>query len=241
MKDSKPLETVCLTKRFGPIVAVSRATVQVERGEVCGIIGANGCGKTSLLNLISGFLRPDAGYVRIRGEDVTPSQVSYRARKGLARSFQEARVMEGLTVLEHVLFAVKAGSWLGISRSEVKGAMALLETAGLEGASDQPASQLSYGQQKILSVLMCRVPGAYVWLLDEPFASVSTADSIPIEEQIQDFARNGGCVLLAEHNLSIVEKLCMSAFLMEKGFVYRMGSPEDLSSRPVVQKAILGL
>jgi branched-chain amino acid transport system ATP-binding protein len=174
------LEIQDLTKHFFKFSALSRVSVDVEPGELLGIIGPNGSGKTTLFNCVTGVLRPSGGRVRFEGEDITGLSADAVYRRGIARTFQLIQLFPEMTVLENMLMAAqeRQGTLLGrlVHREEAAAtdrAVGLLEYLGIATLKDNLASNLSYGQQKLLDFGMALMPEPDVILLDEPLAGVN--------------------------------------------------------------------
>ncbi|HWN92639.1 MAG TPA: ATP-binding cassette domain-containing protein, partial [Verrucomicrobiae bacterium] len=174
------LEIENLTKHFFRLSALSRVSLSVEPGELLGVIGPNGSGKTTLFNCVTGVLRPSDGHVRFRGEDITGRTADTVYRRGIARTFQLIQLFPEMTVLENMLVAAqeKRGTLLSrlLRREEAETAtraLVLLEFLGIAGLKESLASNLSYGQQKLLDFGMALMSDPQLILLDEPMAGVN--------------------------------------------------------------------
>jgi ABC-type branched-subunit amino acid transport system ATPase component len=241
-----------LNKKFGGIKALSNVNCKIQQGEVVGLLGPNGSGKTTLFNVITGFIKADNGEIILRNLNLLnlhPHQIS---SMGIARTFQAVRLVYHLTVMENILLSFKhqAGEklqnlffgWKAIVSRETKNrqiAIALLEDANLIDKQNDLAEDLSYGQQKLLSIICCLATGADLLLLDEPFAGMSPAAIEQILPLIRCLSHQGKSVLLIEHNLDLVMDLCDRIIFMDAGEIVCEGSPEDVCNDPRVIAAYL--
>jgi len=239
-----------LVKRFGGVRAVDGATFEAEPGEITGLIGPNGAGKSTALALISGFLRPDGGRVRVEGRDVTALPAHRRARLGIVRTFQLPREFGALTTIENLLVAaprqrgesaagVLAGRWLWRRQEEelVERATALLTLFGMAGKRDERAGRLSGGQKRLLEVMRALMAQPRLLLLDEPMAGLAPALAEQLEEACLALAGAGLSILLVEHELRAVERLCAKVVVMAQGTVISQGRMAELRTRKEVQDA----
>lgn len=230
-----------LHKRFGGVQAVRDATLEVRRGEILGLIGPNGAGKSTLFECITGFLRPDAGDVRlgeVRLTGLPPHRVAWC---GVARSFQTMRVFLEMTAWDNLMCAQEhrgEGLWdASLSRHpramEDRG-RALLEAFGLWDVRDQPAGALSYGQQKLLSIAMVVLRRPAVVLLDEPAAGVNPVLVAQIAQHIRDLNASGVTFLVIEHNMEIIMALAHRIAFMAEGQVVAVGTPDEIRHNETV-------
>lgn len=232
------LQTVGLSKHFGGVAAADEVALTVESGEILGLIGPNGSGKTTVLNMLSGFLRPDAGQVSFDGRDVTRLSTVELARRGLLRMFQMTRVFTRISAFDNLLVA---GMAMGLAEAESeRRAHALLEELTLTHVQYLDAGQLSGGQRKLLEFGMCFIEAPRIALLDEPFAAVHPV----MRETMAGFIRRrhaqGQTFLLVSHDMPIVIDLCQRAVCMNAGKVIAVGPTRSvLESAPVIE-AYLG-
>ena len=239
-----------LSRRFGGVRAVDGASFTVAGGSLTGLIGPNGAGKSTALSLISGFLRPDAGRIVFRGRDVGHLPAYRRARAGIVRTFQLPHEFRALTTVENLLTAaprqrgeslagVAAGRplWRRQEDSLVRQAGSLLELFGMADKKDDKAGQLSGGQKRLLEVMRALMAGPLLLLLDEPMAGLSPALAERLEAALRELAADGLAVLLVEHELGAVERLCEQVYVMAQGRVISEGRMADLRSRKEVQDA----
>ncbi len=245
------LEIANLSKTFDGIRAVDGVSLTVAPQQIVAIIGPNGAGKTTLFNLCTGFLRPDSGAVRFNERDLTRLPPHRIALLGIARTFQDLRLIRQMTVLENVLLAMPRqageGVWGAVwgrrsareERVNREQAMQRLEFVGLTDKANDLAEALSYGQQKLLSLACCLATGADVLLLDEPVAGVQPT----MTEQIVDYIRRlpslDKTVVFIEHNLSAVQIAADWVVVMDEGKKIAEGTWEQVSREATVLEAYL--
>lgn len=255
MPEAAPrLEAVALKKSFGALAAVDTVSLRVEAGEVVGLIGPNGAGKTTLFNLLSGVLAPDAGRLALRGEDVTGLAPHHLARRGLVRTFQLARELDRLTVLENVLLAaprhpgesltgalLRPAATRVAERRLVDEARAVLARAGLSGRESLPAAALSGGQKKLLELARCLMSEADTILLDEVAAGVAPHLVDEIAALIRDLNRNAGkTFVVIEHNVGLIRRISSRVVVLAAGKVLADGPFAEIATRREVVDSYLG-
>lgn len=227
-----------LSKNFGGMAAVDRATFEVEQGEILGLIGPNGSGKTTALNILSGFLAPDAGRVWLGDEDVSGLTPEQLARRGLLRMFQMTRVFTRISALDNLL---TAGLAMGLSEAEAaRRADELLDELTLSHVKYLDAGQLSGGQRKLLEFGMCFIEPPRIALLDEPFAAVHPVMRETMATFIRRRHAQGQTFLLVSHDMPIVVDLCQRAVCMNAGRVIAKGSMRTVLEDRGVIEAYLG-
>jgi branched-chain amino acid transport system ATP-binding protein len=232
------LRTEGLARRFGGVAAVEDLSFAVEEGEILGLIGPNGSGKTTALNMLSGFLAPDAGRVWLAGEEVTGEPPVRLARRGLLRMFQMTRVFARISAMDNLL---TAGLARGLDEREATTrAVALLEELTLSPVAYLDAGQLSGGQRKLLEFGMCFIAPPRVALLDEPFAAVHPV----MRETMAGFIRRrnaqGHTFLVVSHDMPIVVELCARAACMNAGRLIAIGPTREVLKDPAVIESYLG-
>ncbi len=231
-------------KRFGGVQAVDDCTLSVQEGSVSGLIGPNGSGKTTLFNIITGYLRADAGTVRFAGRDVTGKDAGKLYRHGLSRTFQQARVFPQLTVLENL--AVAGGyTWRQtftrrIGRADRSRAEGLLEEFTLAPVAELLAAELSYGQRKLLEFAAVLMSSPRMVMLDEPTAGVNPVLIETMERHIRQRQEAGITFLVVEHDMGFVMRLCDPVVVLDAGRPIFTGPPEQVQSNPAVLDAYLG-
>jgi ABC-type branched-subunit amino acid transport system ATPase component len=239
-----------LRKHFEGVTAVDDVSFQLERGRLYALVGPNGCGKTSLLNLISGFYRPDHGEIfltargSIRIDHLPPSR---RAQLGIARTFQEPRGIPEFTVLDELtLSTLPLGgdniAFSGLSRFRLNGRAAeakqLLTEGGL--SAEQVVGDLSFGQRRVLDCLCVIARRPALLLLDEPFAGVDPVNLKLLADLISSEARRSGAtVLLVSHEIHSVVEILNEMIVMDAGRVVMRGLPSDVVQDERFRKAYM--
>lgn len=232
------LKTIDLCKHFGGVAAVDKVSLSVRTGEIMGLVGPNGSGKTTVLNMLSGFLKPASGEVWLADENVTTFSTVELAHRGLLRMFQMTRVFTRISCFDNLLVA---GMAMGLDETESgRRAGALLEELTLSHVQYLDAGSLSGGQRKLLEFGMCFMQPPRIALLDEPFAAVHPV----MRETMADFIRRrhaqGQTFVLVSHDMPIIIDLCQRAICMNLGRVIAEGPTRAvLESTPVIE-AYLG-
>jgi branched-chain amino acid transport system ATP-binding protein len=242
------LETEDLTKEFAGFVAVSGVSLRVERGSTHALIGPNGAGKTTCFNLLTKFLAPTRGRILYKGQDITPLAPADIARLGLARSFQISAVFPHLTVLENVRIALqrKRGGSFDFWRSKRvldefnDRALKLVADVGLRDFAERTAVELPYGRKRALELATTIALDPEMLLLDEPTAGMGHEDIDRIADLIKSVAADR-TVLMVEHNLSVVAKLCDKITVLTRGRILAEGDYETVSNNPEVREAYMGV
>jgi branched-chain amino acid transport system ATP-binding protein len=242
-----------LVKQFGGMRAVDGVSIALNRGEILGLIGPNGAGKTTLFNLIAGSLRPTSGTILIDGTDVSQEAPERRIARGLGRTFQIPRPFAQMTVLENLLTGAQnqAGERLfgnfmrpGLVAAQemaaIEKARALLDFVTLLPLEHEPARILSGGQRKLLELARILMADPSTILLDEPAAGVNPALLEFIVGRIVDLNAQGKSILLIEHNMDLVARLCGRVVVMAAGHFLTEGAPAAVARDPDVIEAYLG-
>lgn len=242
-----------LNKSFGGVQAVSGATFTIPAGQVCALIGPNGAGKSTAVNLISGVLPADGGEVRLHGADITGWPADRIARAGLIRTYQLSREFGRLTVLENLMVApvnqvgeslwnvfFRPGRVRAAERRNVERALDTLKTFGLYDLRDNYAGELSGGQKRLLELARSVMAGPRVLVLDEPMAGINPALIDKIGEHILGLRDDGVTILMVEHNLAVVERICDHVIVMAEGATLATGRMSQLRADPAVIRAYLG-
>ena len=232
------LRTEGLTRHFGGVAAAEDVALTIEPGEILGLIGPNGSGKTTVLNMLSGFLAPDRGRVWLGHEEVTRLSAVALARRGLLRMFQMTRVFPRISAFDNLL---TAGLARGLREAEAtRRATALLGELTLDAVKFLDAGQLSGGQRKLLEFGMCFIEPPRLALLDEPFAAVHPVMRETMAGFIRSRNAQGHTFLVVSHDMPIVVELCNRAAFMNAGRLVAVGQTRDVLKDPAVIEAYLG-
>ena len=246
------LQVESLTKNFGGITAVNRASFQISKGEIVGLIGPNGSGKTTLLRLITGILKPDAGRVTFKGEDLTGRRPWYIVEKGIAGTFQVAKPFRRLPCLVNVLVAClsprasKRGDW--IKKAEVR-ARDALEFVGLADFALERASVLSQGDLRRLEIARAIATEPELLLLDEPFGGLNPAEMDLLSGSLKRLHKGGRfgrlhsegpTLFIIEHKLAELLKLVNRVVVINFGQIIAVGTPEEIAKDKNVIEAYIG-
>ncbi len=248
------LEISGLCHSFGGLKAVSDFDLSVNPNAIWGIIGPNGAGKTTVFNLITGVYRPDQGRVSLRNEDITGQPPHRIVARGIARTFQNIRLFKSMTVLDNVRTAgycrLQYRLWDAMIRAkafeqqeqEVRDAsMAILEKFGLAGRANELAAGLPYGMQRKTELARALVSKPRLLLLDEPGAGMNPAELDQLAELVLWVRHEFGvAIVLIEHRMRLVMKLCQQVKVLNFGRTIFEGKPDDLAQNETVVKAYLG-
>jgi len=232
------LRTEGLTRHFGGVAAVDDLALSVDEGEIFGLIGPNGSGKTTALNLLSGFLAPDGGRAWLADEEITRLRPGALARRGLLRMFQMTRVFPRISAFDNL---VTAGLARGLKEIDAQGrAVKLLEELTLVPVQYLDAGQLSGGQRKLLEFGMCFITPPRLALLDEPFAAVHPVMRETMAKFIRARNAEGHAFVLVSHDMPIVVELCHRTACMNAGRLIAMGPTREVLRDTAVIEAYLG-
>jgi branched-chain amino acid transport system ATP-binding protein len=239
------LATQGLTKRFGGVVAVDALSLAVGQGEIRGLIGPNGSGKTTTVNLLSGLYRADAGEISLRGERIERLRPHEIAARGVGRTFQVPKLFGNMTVLENVLLPALAALDRRADRPMpeiLEGARRLLEFVTLDPLRDAPAKELSGGQAMLAQIARAfMMRPLHLLLLDEPFAGVHpTIRAIIIEAVLRMNEDEGVTVLVVSHEMAELRRLCRRVSVMHEGTLIAEGSLDEVANDARVLEAYLG-
>jgi branched-chain amino acid transport system ATP-binding protein len=233
-------------RRFGGVIAVSGADLEVRPGERRAILGPNGAGKTTLFNLISGEFPPTAGSVELFGQDVTALPARKRARLGLSRTFQTSRLFGGLTVDDNLYLAVLGvhnGHFRLVKRNEDaemrERGRAMAEAVGLSDKLDDLVSELSHGEQRQLEVGMARAADPQLMMLDEPAAGLSRAERVKLTELLLKLDP-AVTLILIEHDMDVALRVAEWVTMMHDGKVIVEGTPAEIRANQLVHDLYLG-
>jgi len=235
--DKRPslLEVDTVSKKFGGVLALESVSLRLEPGYIYGLIGPNGSGKTTMFNVVTGFMRPEAGRIflgRERIDRLSPNRIE---RKGIARTFQLTRVFMKMTVIEN-LMAVSHSS----GNEQLENADKLLRLVELDQMKGELASVLSYGQRKQLEFARALINKPRLLLLDEPMAGLTQTMIRKMSDYIIRLYKDGMTILIIEHNLSVIMGLCQKVFVLDHGKKIAEGTPAEIRKDENVIHAYLG-
>ena len=235
------LEVVDVSVRFGGVQAVSDANIRAEHGEVTGLIGPNGAGKTTTFNVITGLEQPSSGLIRLAGEDISQLGPYQRARRGMARTFQRLEVFGSLTVRENVLAAAEfRKGWSSDKRDPQKVADELLNRVGLRAVADERVHALPTGLARLVELGRALATRPRLLLLDEPASGLDSTETDALGDLLVDLAADGMAVLVVEHDVDLVMKICDRIHVLDFGRIISVGTPREVQNDPHVQAAYLG-
>jgi len=250
MKPALNIKSV--NKKFDGTVALDDFSLEIPQNSITGIIGPNGAGKTTLFNVITGFLPLDSGKIIYNGKNLSRMPSYKIARAGIARTFQQLRLITRMTVLDNILlsFQNQAGEYLKntflfpgrVKKQERKNrekANELLAFMGIEEKAGDLVEDLSYGQQKMISLACCLASGADLLLLDEPVAGINPSMIEKILMVIKKLPEAGKTFVIIEHNIEAVMRVCDRVIFMDEGKKIAEGDPESVRHDPAVIEAYL--
>jgi branched-chain amino acid transport system ATP-binding protein len=221
-----------VSKAYGGVRAVQGVTLSVEAGTIHGLIGPNGAGKSTFIDVVSGRTT-GTGRIFLAGEELTRLTPPERRRKGLSRSFQRTSIFPGLTIRDQLELAAH-----GLGRGDLD---ALVEMLGLSRVLDEPAGEVSYGQQRLVDLALALVGRPRVLLLDEPAAGLSMAESQKLAGYLRAIATDWKvAVLLVEHDMDVIFKVCDVLTVLELGKAVAEGPPDRIRTDPAVIRAYFG-
>jgi len=246
--DASILRTIDLTKSFGMVKAADRINVEIREGELVGIVGANGSGKTTFLNLITGYLTPEGGRILLMGEDRTGLPPRVITRLGIARSFQIPQLYTNLGVLDSVLLSLAAktdkgvGLWRPLYRQPwMDEGMETLRRFGLEAYAHRPVSELPEGGRKLLDIALSFALRPKLLLMDEPTSSVSIKDKFQVMDTLITVVQESRLTtIFVEHDMEVVQRYGRRVLAFNDGRVIADGKPEVVLADADVRKAVLG-
>lgn len=249
MDDAVPiLQTVDVTRNFGMVRAVDRISIEVRRREMVGIVGANGSGKTTFLNLITGYLVPEQGRIMFMGREITGLPPRVITKAGIARSFQIPQLYAGLRVRENMLLSIaaKAADRTGVWRPLYHGpwnaeSLEVLARFGLESYADRPVSELPEGGRKLLDIALSFALGPRLLLMDEPTSGVSIEDKgLVMDTLVKVLRQSETTAMFVEHDMDVVQRYAQRVLVFDNGSVIAQGEAGSVLADPGVRKAVLG-
>jgi neutral amino acid transport system ATP-binding protein len=248
------LSATGLCKTFGGVKAVQQAGIEVATGSITGLIGPNGAGKTTFFNLLSNFIRPDSGRIQLNGRDIHTMQPHQIARLGMVRTFQVAKALSRMSVMENMLLGAKGRAGEKIwevllqpklvqsQQRELKDkAMSILTSVGLSAKANDYAGGLSGGQRKLLEIGRALMADPQLILLDEPAAGVNPRLIEDICGHILNWRKDGLTFLIIEHNMDVIMTLCDRVWVLAEGTNLVDGTPNTVQNDSRVIEAYLGI
>lgn len=244
-----------ITMKFGGLTAVNNFKLKVEPGELIGLIGPNGAGKTTVFNMITGIYTPTINKIYFQDKDITGMKPDKIAREGIARTFQNMRLMNNLTVIDNVMIGFhlhlqsnlasaifKFPGYVREEESIYNRSMELLGKVGLEGCKLAKASSLPYGQQRKLEIARALATQPKLLLLDEPAAGMNPHETRELMKFIQKIQDDFNLtIFLIEHDMKVVMGICKRILVMDYGVTIAQGNPKEIQNNPEVIKAYLGV
>jgi branched-chain amino acid transport system ATP-binding protein len=242
------LQTNNLSIQFGGVVGASDISVTVNKGEVIGVIGANGAGKTTFVNLVTGYLKPSSGTIHYMGNDVTRLTPREITDLGIRRSFQIPQLFDEMTALDNMLTAqsvapkVVRSFWMPLQRSDtMEIAMKRLEHFGIVDSAQQEVSMLPQGVRKILDIAMATVGEPQLVMLDEPTSGVSAEEKFEVMDIVMDaFAQQEVTVMFIEHDMELVERYANRVLAFYNGMVIADADSRQALADPQVREYVVG-
>jgi branched-chain amino acid transport system ATP-binding protein len=242
------LEARDVTRSFGAVKAADHLSVRLDEGQIVGIVGPNGSGKTTFVNIVTGYVKPSQGQVFFRGRDVTGRDPRELTRLGITRSFQIPQLYTGLSILENMLIAlaIRAGDhwqfWRPLKTSvRIDAALQVLDRFGFKDGADQTVSTLPEGGRKLLDVALSIALEPHLLLLDEPTSGVSVDDKFRVMDALIRVLKDAGITtVFIEHDMDVVERYADRVIVFADGSIMAEGRPEAVLSEGSVRRHLLG-
>jgi branched-chain amino acid transport system ATP-binding protein len=250
---SEYLTATGLEVRFGGLLALRDCGFTVEKGRITCLVGPNGAGKTTIFNVITGFLRPNAGSVSFQGQPLDGMKPQAIVAAGIARTFQNLRLFVDLTALDNVVAALPAQAGeepltaifrpLHVARAQAvrrQEAMRILDHVGVADRAHDYVRNLSYGEQKLLTVARALATGAELLLLDEPASGLAASALDQIMALLRQLQTEGKTLLVVEHNTRVVQQIADEVLFLHQGHLMARGTPEEIISDPSLGEIYFG-
>jgi branched-chain amino acid transport system ATP-binding protein len=242
------LETKDVTRHFGAVKAADHLNIQLEEGKFVGIVGPNGSGKTTFVNIVTGYIKPTEGQVFFKGKDITPLEPREVVLGGIARSFQIPQLYRNLTILENMLIALAIrqrkhwGFWRPLYTAEREAqALEVLHRFGFRDTAYQTVSTLPEGGRKLLDVSLSYALEPDLLLLDEPTSGVSVEEKFGIMDALMAVLRDSAVTtVFIEHDMDVVERYADRVLVFSEGAILADGTPQEVFANPDVKRHVLG-
>jgi branched-chain amino acid transport system ATP-binding protein len=235
------LETIDINVRFGGHHAVRDVNLSVDRGLVTGLIGPNGAGKTTTFNAITGLQETAGGRVLLDGDDISSVKAHQRARLGIARTFQRLEVFGSLTARENLLVAAEIRKgWSGDKSDPRPIVEEIVDRVGIRGVADERVDAMPTGLARLVELGRALATQPKVLLLDEPASGLDDTESDAFADLLLELAREGMAILLVEHDVQLVMKVCELIHVLDFGAILAVGTPEEIQQDERVLEAYLG-
>jgi branched-chain amino acid transport system ATP-binding protein len=247
--DTRPiLQTIDLTRSFDMVKAADAINVSVGRGEFVGIVGANGSGKTTFLNLVTGYVKPERGRIVFMGRDSTGLSPRLITKRGIARSFQIPQLYTALSVRENAMLSLaaasgnSAGFWRPLyRRAWLEESLQILDRFGLKAYAERSVAELPEGGRKLLDIALSFALKPRLLLMDEPTSGVSIEDKFQVMDTLVKVLQQSAITtIFVEHDMEVVQRYSRRVLVFENGRVVADGDPASVLGDPEVRKAVLG-
>jgi len=233
MAERYMLEARGLTRRYGGFAALNNVSFALEEGEIRGLIGSNGAGKSTCMDVLTGRGKNPMGLVMLDGEDISKLSERERRAKGLSRSFQKTSIFHDLTIREQIRLAAR--------KAEADNSEEVISELSLSHIADRPASDVSYGDQRRVDLALALVGRPKLLLLDEPAAGLTVEESLAMARMLRGLSERWKLtVMLVEHDMEVIFAICDRLTVLHLGEVLTEGDPESVRSNPEVVRAYLG-
>ena len=242
------ISTKSLQKRFGAVVAADDVSVDIVPGLTVGIIGANGAGKTTFVNMVTGYIKPDSGQILFQGADITRLSPRAVTRLGVRRSFQVAQLFPALPIRDNVMIALASAATENPSsfrplrtRERVAEADAFLTHIGLAGMGDRATTELPQGQRKLLDIGLAMSGSPTALFLDEPTSGISAEEKFPLMDLVMEaVSGRSSTVLFVEHDMDIVSRYTHRILAFYEGRIIADGEPQEVLQHAEVRRYVIG-